>query len=308
MPKIYKYFAHDALELIFQRDGYCGIKCSLPKDYNDPYELFLGVDLSVPPDCLASYKDLIDEIPQLPTTCFSKSPIVSPMWAHYAKEHTGFVLEFDTEKLETCLTGCLIRDVTYREKPNEKLEDLLFKLSRIGKFRYAAWLLQAAFNSAYFSKYTDWSYEQETRLIDLEQLSEDINNNKILFIPSSCITSIIIGNKFPAEKINLSIKKSVEHNLKWHSLKIGKSYPVPYLNDQSEEAFIFKNSNIVPSEYVCTSCSEPLSQEGDLCPWCSITQAHKIEAAITNPFRILDHYGQLDNYLISVSDIEKNKT
>ncbi|WP_232615383.1 DUF2971 domain-containing protein [Photobacterium carnosum] len=97
MGKIYKYFSHDVLELVFDREEYCGIKCSLPKDYNDPYELFLGMDLNTPPEQLAFYHDIIADIPQNPTSCFSLSPIVSPMWAHYAKNHTGFVLEFDLE-------------------------------------------------------------------------------------------------------------------------------------------------------------------------------------------------------------------
>ena len=42
--KIYKYFSAEVLELIFKREGFVGIKCSLPNQYNDPYELFLGVD------------------------------------------------------------------------------------------------------------------------------------------------------------------------------------------------------------------------------------------------------------------------
>lgn len=49
MGKIYKYFSYDVLDLVFAREGFCGVKCSLPKDYNDPYELFLGMDLSIPP-------------------------------------------------------------------------------------------------------------------------------------------------------------------------------------------------------------------------------------------------------------------
>jgi hypothetical protein len=81
--KTYKYFSSDVLELVFERDEFCSVKCSLPKDYNDPFELFLGVDLNVSTQCMATYREIIDEVPQFPTTCFSKSPIVPPMWAHY---------------------------------------------------------------------------------------------------------------------------------------------------------------------------------------------------------------------------------
>lgn len=295
------------MELVFQKEGYCGLRCSLPKNYNDPYELFLGVDLNVPTDCLASYKDIIDQIPQLPTTCFSKSPIIPPMWAHYAKEHTGFVLEFDTEELKKYFAGCSINDVSYKDEPNEDLETLLLKAGRIGKPRHAYWLLQATFHEAYFSKYTHWSYEQECRFIDLKNFSEDVGGNKILFIPSSCVTSMIVGNKFPSEKLDLSVKKAAEYNLAWYKLEIGKSYPVPYMRDSSDNTFVFKEAGLIEVEYLCTSCSEPLSNEEDLCPWCSITDAHRQEAARGNPFRILNHYGRLKQYLEDVSKIGPRK-
>ena len=86
--KVYKYFSKDVLDLVFAREGYCGLKCSLPKDYNDPFELFLGVDLTVPTNLLATYREVVNEVPQFPTTCFSKSPVVSPMWAHYGHNHS----------------------------------------------------------------------------------------------------------------------------------------------------------------------------------------------------------------------------
>ena len=44
MKKIYKYISPDILELIFSKKDYCGLKFSYPKDYNDPYELFLTID------------------------------------------------------------------------------------------------------------------------------------------------------------------------------------------------------------------------------------------------------------------------
>ncbi|WP_375280062.1 hypothetical protein [Pseudooctadecabacter sp.] len=48
MAKVYKYFSHEVFDLVFDREGFCGLKFSFPKDYNDPYELFLALDLSVP--------------------------------------------------------------------------------------------------------------------------------------------------------------------------------------------------------------------------------------------------------------------
>lgn len=293
------------MELVFQRDGYCGLKCSVPESYNDPYELFLGVDLSVPTEFLASYNDVIQEIPQRPTTCFSKSPIVSPMWAHYASEHSGFVLEFDAEELKKCFEGLVIKDVSYRNDPDEGLAELLARVSVIKKPRYAHWLHGKVFSEAYFSKFLDWSYEQECRLVAMNDVTESVGDNDILYVPLSCLNSIVFGNKCPPEKIQLGTEKAKASGFSWYKLEIGKSYSVPYMTGQPDEVFIFQNSEIVQTEYICSSCSEPVEEEVELCPWCRITDSHRLDAARGNPFRILDHYGVLEQYLEDVSKIGK---
>lgn len=112
--KIYKYLGPDVLPLVFQAEDSVSIKFSLPKDYNDPFELFLSIDPSqTKPELLAFYRDIVQELPQRPTTCFSKSPIVTPMWAHYASNLTGFVLEFDEDLLMDYVTDSYITDVNY---------------------------------------------------------------------------------------------------------------------------------------------------------------------------------------------------
>jgi hypothetical protein len=44
--KIYKYMGSDVLPLAFDEEGSVSIKFSFPKDYNDPFELFLSIDPS----------------------------------------------------------------------------------------------------------------------------------------------------------------------------------------------------------------------------------------------------------------------
>lgn len=308
MPKIYKYFSNKVIDLVFKKDGFCCVRCSLPKDYNDPYELFLGMDLTVPTEHLASYSDIIDEIPQYPTTCFSKSPIVSPMWAHYAHNHSGFVLEFDVDSLNKHFEGNLISDVNYKNKPDEGLADLLAKVSVIKKPRYVVWLHGAVFKEAYFSKHMDWHYEQESRFVSLKNATKTVMGNEILHIPSDCVTSIIVGNNYPTEQVPITTELSNNYSLSWYELKIGKSYPRPYLKNISGDIFVFINDNIVEAEDVCGSCSEPLLGRTELCPWCSITDAHKQEAAQGNPFRMMDRYGTLEKYLEEVSKIGSKRT
>jgi hypothetical protein len=86
---LYKYLRPEHLEKILRGADRATLKCSYPKDFNDPYELFLTVDFRKRPELLALYQDVIGQLPHIPTTCFSRSPIVIPMWAHYAQNHEG---------------------------------------------------------------------------------------------------------------------------------------------------------------------------------------------------------------------------
>ncbi len=214
--KIYKYFSIDVIDLVFQKNGYCGVKFSLPKDYNDPYELFLGVDLDVSTESLATYQEIVQELPQFPTTCFSKSPIVAPMWAHYAQNHTGFVLEFDVSALQETFEKIEVRDVDYKAGPNPDLALSLERVAVTKKPRHAVWLRQQVLTEAYFSKYQDWSYEQECRLVDKNQYVEDVAGNDILFIPTECVTAMIVGGKILEDKKATSIELSQINDIDWY--------------------------------------------------------------------------------------------
>ena len=301
--KIYKYFDHGDMGLVFDRGGFCGVKCSLPKDYNDPYELFLGMDLNTPTDHLALYNDIVSGIPQNPTTCFSQSPIVSPMWAHYANNHTGFVLEFDLDGLQNHFDGNPIWEVSYRSAPHENLKKILERAAVLNKPRYAYELQWFVFVESYFTKYDEWSYERECRFVDMKKATEKVNGNDILFIPIELITSIIVGSKFPQERIDESVEIAHENSINWYQLHIGKSHPKSYMKDDGENVFVFVDESITQTEQLCESCSEPLSKSDNLCPWCSITEAHEEDAAQSNPFRMIDSMGKLEDYMESMGKI-----
>lgn len=77
------------------------------------------------------------------------------------------------------------------------------------------------------------------------------------------------------------------------------------MKNESGNVFTFSQSDILIAPNTCNSCLEPLVAESDLCPWCSITEAHKDEAARSNPFRMLSSMGQLDSYMKAMSKIGK---
>ncbi|MEG3124780.1 DUF2971 domain-containing protein [Sphingomonas sp. GB1N7] len=305
--KIYKYFSPSVLGLVFSKYGFCSIKCSLPKDYNDPYELFLGVDLSVPSSMLAAYREIVQEIPQHPTSCFSKSPIVTPMWAHYANNHSGFVVEFDVESLKVEFEKLIIKDVCYRSEPSEVIANHLQMAVGTKKPRHAYFLQQAVMSTAYFSKDISWGYEQECRLLEQEGRCENISGNQILHIPVNCCSAIIVGNNADAKTVEQTKKIAKETSLIWFESIIGKSMGQPFLASIDGSRALFNGIGILAADKVCKSCSEPIDDKNELCAWCSITEAQMLSAAQGNPLRMLDHYGLLDNYYEGLNRIGRGK-
>lgn len=297
MKMIFKYFSDAVIDYAFGRDDYVGIKCSLPKDYNDPFELFLGVDLEQSPDLLATYRDVVNEIPNLLTTCFSRSPVVSPMWAHYGSNHKGFVVGFDVDEVQKAFPELIIRDISYKDKPDESLVHYTEMAARRMKPRDAMHLRNAVIFHSYFSKYSEWSYEQEARVVNCEEYTEEINGISILYVPKKCVSAIIAGANSTESNQQRLTEIATQFSTAFYIEKIGRSFPTPYLVTDPNNPSVFKDGDITTPDGVCSDCSEPLRSEGELCPWCSIEEADQILAAENNPFRILDRYGLLDEYI-----------
>jgi hypothetical protein len=224
------------------------------------------------------------------------------MWAHYANDHSGFVLEFDAKAMGEHFQNIAIHDVIYRDTPDPSIVPLLERAAEIAKARYVYMLRNAVLLHAYFSKHTSWTYEQECRLVDQNNFSEDVSGNRILFIPIECVTSIIVGHKTPVPVVEVSRQIAEDNDLDWYKAIIGKSHGSPFLRDSSGRSFVFDAEGIKIAANTCDSCSEPVSEGRELCPWCSITEEDDINSAGRNPYRLLDHLGLLKDY---VSDADK---
>lgn len=297
MKIIYKYFSEDVLKHALTRSGHVGIKCSLPEDYNDPFELFLGVDLEQRTELLATYREVVEEIPSQLTTCFSKSPVVSPMWAHYGTNHRGFVVGFNVTQLEETYSELLIRDISYLDSPSEQLASFAEMAAFRKKPRDAMHLRNAVIYHGYFSKYSEWSYEQEVRAVNFEDYVEDVFGHKIAYVPKQCIAAIISGAKSSTETKQFLLETAAELEAAFYTAKIGRSYPTPYLLTDDEHPAVFLDGAISTPDGICEECAEPLRAKGDLCPWCKIDETDELTAAQNNPFRILDHHGLLAGYV-----------
>lgn len=307
MAKLYKYLSPELFPIIFQQEGFVELKCSYPKDFNDPYELFLAIDTKgVSPEILAYYQETVGRIPQFPTICFSKQPDVIPMWAHYARESSGLVLEIDENLLKEHYPDILGSDINYSKTSTVIDIDIVARAYVTGKPRHTYWLQQAAFHTAYFTKSIYWNYELEKRLIvDKYMTSKD--NIMFLKVPMTCVTAIITGisaeNELKAGVKNIT--KKTKTNV--FELRISRSSMKPYFR-KGRSSYEFDGEHIQKVKRFCRKCNEPVETGiAQQCHWCAITEAHKYDAARKNPLRMLAAYGLLDGYMKSMEDIANGR-
>ncbi|MGM4886336.1 DUF2971 domain-containing protein [Tardiphaga sp. 11_C7_N12_6] len=303
--RIFKYVSSQYIESVFSSPELVTLKCSLPKDFNDPYELFLTIDFDEDPGALAFYADVVGDLDQLPTTCFSQSPDVIPMWAHYAENHKGFAIEFSEACLADMFSGSGFQDVSYTDTPSDGLTDMLYRAFKIGKHRYHYLLRLGVYNAAYFTKATCWSYERERRMV--ASTSELRSDSELLLLdaPSHCVRSIIVGSRASNETKKHLLKISEELKCKYFEIRIGKSSANPYFIDAASSPHIFDGSNLIPAASHCEACLEPIPPKGSRiqCSWCQIDDQMKQYAASRNSFRMLDHAGLLDSYVEGMDKI-----
>ena len=156
----YKYRANLANETGKRRDTDSLIKGELyapkMKDLNDPFEG--SVDLPLSQEHEHWVTPLLQESYSAGVYSMSKQkegevfPCNELLWAHYANSHKGFCIEYDLDKLDTCITAIIDYriDVEYQEnKPIISPEDSI----------------EAKIKKAFSTKSLAWDYENEYRLV-----------------------------------------------------------------------------------------------------------------------------------------------
>ncbi|WNK38472.1 DUF2971 domain-containing protein [Pantoea agglomerans] len=310
MTNLYKFMGADVADKLMMDEKNIGIKFSPLEQYNDPYEFFLTIDFNRTSAELAFYNEMIGMVTKQPATCFTKSPVIPPMWAHYGGNSSGFVIEINEEKFERYIKDIgfdeytSIADVEYRDLPDDAIEDTLARAFHIGKPRYVYWLQSYIRHAAYLTKQTCWSYEQERRVIVEESALTKINDWLMLLpVPINCITAIIVGHKSDEQlkqKIRNLAKKA---KCGYFEMVIGKITTTPFLLSKNLKSHQFIGGRIEPVSYQCKQCHEPLITESKLCGWCGITDRDVEMAERKNSLRMIAHYGGLENYVASMRAI-----
>lgn len=128
--------------------------------------------------------------------CLSEKPDVLLMWSHYADQHKGFVVEFDTdsdffeEKQVSADDLRLFRKVQYEsERPSVSLSSMPDE--RENRFTHLI-------NSFLLTKSDHWNYEKEWRLIDMLERADETRQNisppvYLFKLPPKAISAVVLG-------------------------------------------------------------------------------------------------------------------
>jgi hypothetical protein len=138
--------------------------------------------------------------------CFTPNWGSPPMWAHYAQEGKGFVMEYHVNQMELVTRADTAIDcdwVTYVERSRDiSLSELLFSPHE-ATVRYL------------YTKMLPWSYEKEWRLVNFE--GGDLN---VALPTGMTLTKIILGPNSPHDQTCCLTKKARE----WNNVTVEKAH------------------------------------------------------------------------------------
>jgi hypothetical protein len=286
---LFKYLCPDGALKVFEHDAELALRFELPRDYNDPYELFLQAE---PPfeseDVRAFYDFFLGEVAQAPVSCFSKRPDSVVMWAHYGRGGAGICIGFDEDRLAEQFPIAFVDDVEYLDRPATVESSIVNRAFLTGKNRHALRLLDIGHRAAYFIKRSDWRYESERRLVVPPEAVEDQNGVLIARIEPQALRYIILGARVRPDVRTLCETRADDYRVPLLELKIGKRTYEPLFIDAGTSSAIWSGARFEPLESVCETCSEPTDiSMGGQCEWCSISDEDRQSASGRSLLKIL---------------------
>ncbi|MEQ6119030.1 DUF2971 domain-containing protein [Reichenbachiella sp. MALMAid0571] len=129
-----------------------------------------------------------------------------PMWAHYANNASGYVIEIKNLQKEYSGDGTGILNQINKVEYKKKRSGISFE--------------KGSYNSLFFEKNKDWKYESEKRIItelnDCKKLTIDNGEIYIKKVSKNLISKVIFGWKTSEEKIEILTKEiyAINSNIK----------------------------------------------------------------------------------------------
>ena len=140
-------------------------------------------------------KDMWKEmVPTFRVLCLSELRDVTPMWAHYAEQHKGVVLEFSAiDKLDSAFL--VARPVVYQDTPPSIADPEAWASCMLGQGGTTYWDLFAEYE---YVKTNEWSYEKEWRIVSGARPGENGFFGDYGYHPNE-LTGIFFGPKCSTE-------------------------------------------------------------------------------------------------------------
>jgi hypothetical protein len=145
--------------------------------------------------------------------CLTEEAANLLMWAHYTRDHTGFVIEFDGDhpyfadarRVPTGI-GCL------------------GKVDYTTKRPYSYYLADIEAKELYFVKSSEWKYEQEWRMLNLLSTADHvpIPGVHLFDIPPQAISAIILGCR-SSEKLACEVSKILKESPELSHVELRKA-------------------------------------------------------------------------------------
>ncbi len=172
----------------------------IPRFYSDKIEELKSKRMqTITPDCEKAFEGFANQ--GMRVLCLSTVSDNLLMWAHYAKHHKGFVIEFDgthnffREKIRQNKPSFRFsRSVSYTKSDNNKRPICRISESEIKKN------FEDCITNLFFIKSYHWEHEQEWRMIfpsNDKNIREGMTHDKkkyfLLKLPSDSIRAVIIG-------------------------------------------------------------------------------------------------------------------
>jgi len=280
---LFKYVDPDAVKKVIGRPGVVSLRFNLPSSYNDPYELFLRP--KEPLEAVeerAYYEFFVRDLPMAAVTCFSRRPESVVMWAHYGKQATGVCLGVCEDRLVNEFDVAFVGDVEYSDQPGCVGAYGIRYAVQTRKMRHTLKVLGEASRAAYFSKRSDWQYEEERRVVVPVESVEDAAGVLVASVPCDCITAVITGPHTPEEVCHMCEKWTSEAGVDLLKMHYSKRVFEPYFTSATE-TFQWVEGKFETVPRTCDSCGEPVGKEAEeLCEWCQVTDADRADAGSGN--------------------------
>ena len=160
-----------------------------------------------------------EKITKIRVCCFCNTKKNQLMWSHYADEHKGFCIVFNKYKLLIKKENYLNGNVVYKsESPYENTIENFRVFQGLGGDGISKLLMNSILSSTLNTKYTNWQYEREFRVISTDE-------NILAFKPDS-INSITFGLRMPPhqkESLRSLLSTDEWQHVKWYQTEKAKN-------------------------------------------------------------------------------------